>query len=217
MLISTPFTRDPARKKIAYRNKGAAGEDHHVSPIHPEYAKLPKLKQDHAKAKKLLADAGYPDGIKLKIDVGNTSGKWELDAMQAFKEQCKPAGIDLVLNVMPSSQYWEIWDKTPFGMTSWTHRPLGVMVLNLGYRSGVPWNESHYNNPEFDKLLDQATATLDVTERRKIMEKVQATLQHDAVIVQPLWRSAFTATNERVKGYQAHPTLYHQFNKVWLA
>ena len=203
--------------EISYRGKGAPGEDHHVSPIHPEYAKLATLKQDHAKAKKLLADAGHPNGIQLKIDVGNTSGKWELAAMQAFKEQCAPAGIDLQLNVMPSAQYWDIWAKTPFGFTSWTHRPRGVMVLNLGYRSGVPWNESHYNNPEFDKLLDQATATLDVTERRKIMEKVQATLQHDAVIVQPLWRSEFTATNERVKGYQAHPTLYHQFNKVWLA
>jgi peptide/nickel transport system substrate-binding protein len=203
--------------QIAYRGKGAAGEDHHVSPIHPEYAQLPVQKQDHAKAKQLLKEAGHPNGITLKIDVGNTSGKWELDAMQAFREQCAPAGIDLQLNVMPSSQYWGVWDITPFGFTSWTHRPLGVMVLNLGYRSNVPWNESHYNNPAFDKALDEASSLLDVNERRKKMESVQKILQDDAVIVQPLWRAVFTATSDKVKGYEAHPTLYHQFNKVWLA
>jgi peptide/nickel transport system substrate-binding protein len=203
--------------QIAYRGKGAAGEDHHVAPIHPEYAELPKLKQDHSKAKALLKEAGYPNGIEITIDVGNTSGKWELDAMQAFKEQCGPAGINLKLNVMPSSQYWEVWDKTPFGFTSWTHRPLGVMVLNLGYRSNVPWNEAHYNSKAFDAALDDASATLDVNDRRKKMEKVQKILQDDAVIVQPLWRAVFTATSDKVKGYRAHPTLYHQFQKVWLA
>ncbi len=203
--------------QIAYRGKGAPGEDHHVAPIHPEYAELPKLKQDYDKAKQLLKEAGHEGGITLPIDVGNTSGNWELDAMQAFKQQCAPAGINIELNVMPSSQYWEVWDKTPFGFTSWTHRPLGVMVLNLGYRSGVPWNEAHYNNPDFDKALDEASATLDVNERRQVMVKVQQILQDDAVIIQPLWRGVFSAVTENVRGYQTHPTLYHQFNKLWLA
>jgi peptide/nickel transport system substrate-binding protein len=203
--------------EIAYRGRGAAGENHHVAPIHPEYFKLPTLKQDFDLAKKLLAEAGHPDGIQLTIDVGNTSGPWELATMQAFKEQCGPGGVTLNLNVMPSSQYWEIWDKTPFGFTSWTHRPLGVMVLNLGYRSGVPWNESRYANPAFDKALDEASAILDVDARRKAMEKVEKILQDDAVIGQPLWRSVFSASRDNVKDRPIHPTLYHQFHKTWLA
>ncbi len=36
-------------------------------------------------------------------------------------------------------------------------------------------------------------------------------------MVQPLWRGVFSATSDKVKGYSTHPTLYHQFNKVWLA
>src|SRR3546814_1877936 len=71
-----------------------------------------------------------------------------------------------LLNPVPAATYWGIWTTTPFGMTSWTHRPLGVMVLNLAYRSGVPWNEASYANPEFDKALDEASAILDVTKRR---------------------------------------------------
>ena len=46
----------------------------------------------------------------------------------------KPAGIRLAINIMPGGTYWDRWISTPFGFTSWTHRPLGVQVLNLAYR-----------------------------------------------------------------------------------
>jgi len=202
--------------KIAYRGRGAAAEDHHVSPIHPEYYKLPAQKVDIAKAKKLLADAGHKDGLTIKIDFGQADA-WHAAAVQAMKQQLAPAGINMELNPMPGATYWDVWDKTPMGFTSWTHRPLGVMVLDLGYRGGVPWNESHYNNPEFDKALDEAGATLDVKERQKKMQKVESILQNDAVIVQPLWRAVFDATNKKVQGHKVHPTQYHQFQNVWLS
>jgi peptide/nickel transport system substrate-binding protein len=202
--------------ELAYRGLGATAEDHHVSPIHPEYFKLPERKQDIDRAKALLKEAGHPNGLKLKIDL-NANQAWEVAAAQAMREMWLKAGIDVTLNVLPGAQFWGIWDKTPFGLTGWTHRPLGVMVLNLGYRGGVPWNESHYNSAEFDAALDDASGTLDVNERRKKMEKVESILQGDAVISQTLWRSVFKAAHERVKNYQAHPTLYHQLQKVWLA
>lgn len=201
---------------LAYRGRGAVGENHHVAQIHPEYFELPPLMQDLPKARALLAEAGYGEGLQIKIDFG-AADAWHLAAMQAFKEQLAPAGIDLRLNPMPGAQYWDVWDKTPFGFTSWTHRPLGVMVLNLGYRSGVPWNESGYSNQEFDKALDEAGGILDATARRAAMEKVEKILQDDAVIAQPLWRAVFSATSKQVRGYEMHPTQYNQFNKVWLA
>jgi peptide/nickel transport system substrate-binding protein len=202
---------------ISHRGKGAPAENHHVAQIHPEYAKLAKLKQDYDKAKHLLQNAGHPNGIELTINVGNASGAWEQDAMQALKEQLAPAGINLKLNLMPSAQYWEVWDKAPFSFTAWTHRPLGVMVLNLAYRSGVPWNEADYSNPAFDKALDVASSILDIEERRKAMVACEQILQDDAIIAQPFWRAVSTAADKRVKGFKMHPTQYHQFNKVWLA
>ncbi len=197
--------------ELAYRGRGAPAEDHHVAPIHPEYFKLPALKQDLEKARQLYKESGHKG--ELAIDTNNDS-KWEVDAVQAMVEMWKAAGINVKINVMPGSQYWKVWDKTPFGMTGWTHRPLGVMVLNLGYRSGVPWNETKYNNPAFDAALDDAGATLDVAERKKKMEKVEKILQDDAVISQPLWRSVFTAGSTKVHGFKMHPTIYHQLNDV---
>ncbi|HMB35667.1 MAG TPA: ABC transporter substrate-binding protein, partial [Methylomirabilota bacterium] len=154
--------------QIAHRGLGQPGEHHHVSPVHPEYAKLPAQPRDVAKAKKLLAEAGYPNGIDVEIAC-KPYPAWELLAVQTMVEQWKEAGIRVKINVMPSTQYWEVWTKVPFGFTTWAHRPLGIMSLGLAYRSGGSWNESKYSNPEFDKLLTQAEGTLDVNQRREIM------------------------------------------------
>ncbi|MEQ8247700.1 MAG: ABC transporter substrate-binding protein [Alphaproteobacteria bacterium] len=201
---------------VVYSGLGAVGFDDHVAPIHPEHAELPPLKQDYAKAKRLLAEAGHPNGLKLRIDcVANPT--WEQNTCKAIAEMVKPAGIDLEINIMPGGTYWDRWLSTPFGFTSWTHRALGVQVLNLAYRSGVAWNETSYNNPEFDRLLDEAGGLVDVGERRKVMAKIQQVLRDDAVIAQTFWRSVFVSRTNRVKGIYAHVAFEHHYNKVWLA
>jgi len=201
---------------LVFQGKSSVGENHHVSPIHPEYFKLPMIERDVEGARALLEEAGFGGGVELSIDVGNTDGPWHQTLTEIWRDQLKDIGVTLNINVMPASKYWEIWDKTTFGATSWTHRPLGTMVLSLGYRSGVPWNETSYANPEFDAALDDAEATLDVEARRAKMEKVEKILQDDAVMLQPVWRPVFTIINAQVKGYSGHPTQYHQFNQVWL-
>lgn len=202
--------------QIAHRDAGQAAADHHVCQIHPEYADIGSPKRDIEKAKEHLQRAGYSNGVSLEIVVGDTQGPWETAQCEALAAQCRPAGINIAINKMPANQYWEVWDKAPFGLTSWTHRPLGTMVLSLAYRSGVPWNESAYSNPEFDAALDEAEATLDVEERRKKMVKPQTILQDSGVIIQPFWRSVFKAAHRRVKGFTTHPTYYHQFHTVWI-
>jgi len=193
--------------QIAHRGLGQPGEHHHVSPVHPEYAKLAPPRRDVARAKKLLSEAGYPNGIDVEI-ICRPQPAWELLAVQTMVEQWKEAGIRVKINVMPSTQYWEVWTKVPFGFTTWAHRPLGIMSLALAYRSGGPWNESKYSNPEFDRLLTQAEGTLDVAARREIMARLETILQEDGPIVQPVWRAIFTFHDKRVQGFKPHPTLY---------
>ena len=200
--------------QAAYRGLGESGEHHHVCPIHPEYAKLPFMEQDIAGAKKLLAEAGHPNGFTEEIVIQAVS--WEQAAVQSMVEMWKAAGINITINLKPGAQYWETWDKVPFGFTGWTHRPLGVMVLGLAYRSGVPWNEASYANPEFDSLLSQAEGILDVDKRREVMAQLETIMQEDGPIVQPLWRAVFTAMDKRVQGFSMHPTSYIFANELAL-
>jgi peptide/nickel transport system substrate-binding protein len=193
--------------QIVMRGAGLPGEHHHVCPVHPEYAQLPEMTRDVDAAKQLLADAGFPDGIDTEIAT-NADESWEVSAVQAMVEQWKGAGIRCKINVMPGASFWEVWDKVPFGMTNWTHRPLGVMVLALAYQTGVPWNESAFSNAEFDALLAKAEGTLDVDARREIMAEIEQLMQQEGPIVQPIWRSVFAAYDKKVKGFQMHPTSY---------
>jgi peptide/nickel transport system substrate-binding protein len=202
---------------IAHRGLGIVAEHHHVAKIHPEYFALPAFKRDIAGAKKLLAEAGYPNGIEMSCNVGNAEGVWEQDSVAVLKEDAAKAGINIKMNVMPQAQYWDVWTKAPLSLTSWTHRPLAVMVLGLAYRTGVPWNESSYANPEWDAALTEAESTLDVENRRVKMEKVEKILQDDAVMVQPFFRAVFTAVRDNVVGFEMHPTRYYRFHKVSLA
>jgi peptide/nickel transport system substrate-binding protein len=182
-------------------------EHHHVCPVHPDYKKLPAMERNVEEAKKLLAEAGYADGLEVELTC-KPDPAWELATVEAMVEQWKEAGINCKINVLPSAKFWDVWDKVPFGFTSWAHRPLGFMVLGLAYRTGVPWNESAYSNAEFDEVLTKAEGTLDLEARRELIGKLEQIMQEDGPIIQPLWRKIFIPMDKKVKGFRLHPTRY---------
>ncbi|MEM7226749.1 MAG: ABC transporter substrate-binding protein [Pseudomonadota bacterium] len=199
-----------------YADRGVEGGNHHVAPIHPEYYALPRLRRDLGKARELLAEAGHGDGLRVTCNVGNTNGPWQEATLRVLAGQLAGAGITLELNVMSAAEYWQTWKQAPLGLTAWTHRPLGTMALSLAYRTGVPWNETNYANPKFDAALDKAESLLDVGERTAAMKDVEQILRDDHIMIQPFFQSIYSATDNKVRGYRTHPTLYHQFQKVWI-
>jgi peptide/nickel transport system substrate-binding protein len=203
--------------RLVFGDHGSVGNNFHVAPVHPEYFALPQGTRDIAGARQLLKEAGYENGIDLTIAVGNTDGPWMQAVCEALRDQVKDAGIRLAVDVLPETKYEEVWNKVPFGAGSWGHRPLGTMVLSQAYRTGAAWNETHFSDPEFDRALSEAESTLDVTERRVKMQKVEQILQDAAVIIQPLWRPVFSLASSRVHGYQAHPARQLHLQKVWLS
>jgi len=204
-----------AIKSLVFPEGGDVGWNFHVAPSHPEYFELPALVRDVEGAKALLKEAGK-ENLEVTIDIGNTDGPWHQAVAEAMRDQAAEAGITINVNVMPAAKYWEIWTETPFGGTAWTHRPLGTMVLSLAYRTGVAWNETRYSNPEWEKALDAAEATLDIEARKAKMEPVEKILQTDVPAIIPIFRPVYTAASKKVHNYPPHPTLYHQFNKVWI-
>lgn len=193
--------------QLALRGLGTLGQDVHVAPVLPDYGKVPDVARNIAKAKQLLAEAGYPNGFDTELAVPSDTG-WIVAQCQAAVEQWKDIGARVKLNVMPGAEYWNVWTKVPFGCTIWYHRPLGVMLLNLAYRTGVPWNESGYSNPKFDVLLNQAGGILDAQKRAAIMQKLEEILQADGPMAQPAFAEAFTFMDKTVKGFEMHPTNY---------
>jgi peptide/nickel transport system substrate-binding protein len=193
---------------------GAKAEDHHVAPIHPAYCEMEIPEQDIEKAKSLLAEAGYEDGLELTLS--SIDAEPNSTIAQLFKQQCAPAGITINLEMMPSSLYWEQWMEVDFGITSWSHRPLATMVLGLAYKSGVSWNETHWSNETFDRLLEEASGTLDVNERKEIMCDIQTLMKEEAPVVIPRWAAFLWGHTRRVKNFRGAPQDTTILDEVWL-
>lgn len=192
---------------------GTVAENHHVSPIHPEYAELPKQVRDPAKAKALLEEAGKAD---FEFDLISIDQDYHQTSCDVIAAQIRDAGINIKRTVIPGATFWNDWTKYPFSMTNWNMRPLGVQVLALAYRSGEAWNESAYANPDFDAKLAQALGTADVEARRAIMAELEAMLQGDGVLIQPFWQSVYSHSNPKLKGYRVHQTFEMDLAGVWL-
>ena len=193
---------------------GTPAENHHVCPIHPEYAKLPPQKVDGAAALALMNEAGMGDYEHELISIDDD---WRKNTTDAVAAQLRDAGIKVKRTILPGSTFWNDWAKYPFSSTNWNMRPLGVQVLALAYRSGEAWNESAFNNAEFDSLLAKALSISDADARRKVMARIQQIMQDEGVIIQPYWRSLYRHTKSNVKNAEMHPTFEIHLYKISLA
>jgi len=192
---------------------GAVAENHHVGPMHIEYADIGPHVRDVEQAKALMEEAGMSDH---EFELISIDDDWRRNSTDAVAAQLRDAGFNIKRTVIPGSTFWNDWAKYPFSSTNWNGRPLGVQVLALAYRSGVAWNETAFANAEFDALLDQALATPDVDARREIMARIEQLLRDEGVIIQPFWRKVYRSFRPGVMGYEAHQAFELHLDKAWL-
>ncbi len=200
--------------ELGFSGNGRAAENHHVSPIHPEYAELPAPVFDPAAAKALMDEAGMGDFEHELISIDDT---WRKNTSDAAAAMLRDAGIKVKRTVLPGSTFWNDWAKYPYSTTDWAQRPLGVQVLALAYRSGEPWNESAFSNAEFDSLLAEALSIANADQRRTVMAKLQKIMQDEGVVIQPYWRSIYRHHKENVVGADMHPAFEIHVTKLGLA
>ena len=199
--------------QLGYGNAGTLGENHHVCAIHPEYAELPKVSRDIAKAKALMTEAGQMD---FEHELIGLDQDWHKNSANSIAAQLREAGFKVKRTVLPGSTFWNDWTKYPFSMTNWNMRPLGVQVIALAYRTGESWNESAYSNKELDEKIGKALTVADVDKRRELMVDIEKILQESGIIIQPYWRKIYNHSTKSVKNYGIHPTFEQNFENVWL-
>jgi len=201
--------------ELGYGDRGSVAENHHVGPIHPEYAELPKQKHDPAGALALMKEAGMED---YEHELHSIDDDWRKNTTDAVAAQLRDAGIKVKRTVLPGSTFWNDWTKYPYSSTNWNSRPLGVQIWALAYRTGEAWNEFGWSNPEFDAILEQALSLADADERRKITAKGEALIQEEGVTVQPYWRSIYRHYVEGLVGTEMHISFeHHHYKWGWAA
>ena len=196
--------------ELGYGGRGTVAENHHVSPIHPEYAELPPPGFDPAEARRLLDEAGMAE---FEHELVSVDDDWRRNTADAVLAQLRDAGIPVRRKIVSSAEFQANWFRYPFSTTNWNHRPLGVQIHALAYRSDEAWNEFGWSNPEFDRLLDEALAIADAGTRRDVMARMQALIQEDAVAIQPYWRSIYRHMRKDLLGAEMHVSFEHHHYK----
>jgi peptide/nickel transport system substrate-binding protein len=193
---------------------GEAGADSPIPPSSPFAYLSDPPQRDVARARQLLAEAGYPDGLDVSLHVAPAAVGY-MNVAQAFVQMAAEAGIKVKLNQVPAGTYWsETWLKVPFMVSGWGPRPPSA-ALSVAYRKEAVWNETHWFRDDYDALLDRADATLDEAERIELWKQAQKMLVEESGTVVTSFFPSIAVLRAECTGHVPHPSrFYFDFREV---
>ncbi|MBI2909039.1 MAG: ABC transporter substrate-binding protein [Chloroflexi bacterium] len=188
-----------------------------------ELARMPGYRQpkdaDIAEAKKLLAEAGFPNGFKTTTIVRNVA-QHERGAT-SVKEQLAQIGIDVTLSLKDMSgmfdlSYKRAFDSSVFTGTGSFDDP--DQIFGQAFITGVPRNFSEFSDPQFDKWYDEQARELDVVKRKEIVLNMQRRA-HESIPMSVLhWNVYELGYWKEVRDLKPGIGMYNnlKFQNVWL-
>jgi len=175
-----------------------------VGPAFKEYFMDVPPKMDLEKAKQLLTEAGHGDGLKITLVAQN-----QLDVIPiatVWKEQMAKIGVDVEIKVIPSDVYYgegeDSWLKCDFGITDWGSRATPVTYFNLAYTGDGPWNGSHWQDAEFDKLTHAVDQEMDPAKRKELYHQLQSILIERGPVIVPYFEKAVVGVSANLEGVE---------------
>lgn len=194
---------------VNYVVEGLAINAQQIIPgIIEEFDEKYNFEYNPQKAKKLLAEAGYPNGLELNL--WSPEGRYLKDRQiaEAAQAQLAQVGIKANLRVMEWGAYLDALFR----------HEQQLYIIGWGFSTGDPdaalrgcfysdskFNFSNYKNPKMDELLDKGVSTLDPKKRHAIYKDIQQLLIDEAVMVPIYHKLNIYATSNRVKDFYPHP------------
>jgi peptide/nickel transport system substrate-binding protein len=151
---------------------GTVGNDMYA-PFDPGFAKnLPQRVQDIGRAKELLAEAGYPDGISVELVTAPIQAG-AVEAAQVFAQQALAAGIKVSIRRVDTTTFFgDDYLQWDFAQDFWYTRNF-LPQADQGSLPISPFNETHWANPRFIELVDEARVTIDPVRRNELITEAQ--------------------------------------------
>lgn len=179
---------------------------------------------DVAGAKKLLADAGYPNGFAITLDCPNDRYVNDEAICQAVTIMLTHIGIKATLNSQPRIKHFADisapnWNTSLYllGWTPNTYDALNSLYNLAGTDNKVRgiFNDGHYSNPTFDSLLDKIAVETDHGKRQAMIDEASAILHKDAAFMPLHQQVVVWAASKKVELQQlADDTFPLRFVKV---
>lgn len=185
--------------------KSDYGNDSPFAPVYPSTDKsVAQRKQDVEKAKSLLAEAGKTG---FSVELRGWNGFEMPQYAELVQNDLKAAGIDVKLNITDGASYYgdAVFGKSPwldstFGITEYGHRGVPNVFLGAPLLSKGTWNSAHFKNDQYDKLVGDYIAAIDISSQRTQAKQIQELLLDEVPIVFSYFYFYLTATKPTVAG-----------------
>ena len=175
-----------------------------------------------AKAKQLLAQAGYPNGFSAVLTIGSEEPYPEI--AQIVQSQLAAVGVHLSLNQVSGNALLSLEAAAQKGGghlqldgDDWYQvQPTPADEVNALYTTGASSNYNRYSNPQVDTLAAQARATFSETARNKLYAQIQQLIGEDAPFVFLLSALWLAGVGKRIHNYQYRGETYSYYDRMWV-
>lgn len=227
--LEGPFTSKELRQAVNYALdrqaivKAIYGNSATVAngPIAPTiWGYNPDVKgytRDVAKAKELMAQAGYPNGLEITMTVSDSTERVDIATM--VQNQLKEIGITVKVNTFENATYLDGIINADYEMfvLGWvTNTGDADYGMYEPFYTGMPtWaNTAQYSNPEVDALLDIGQQSTDPSVRLDAYYKAQEMIVDDAPWVFLCNKQETAACRSNIKGFEVPPSGRYEFNTI---
>ena len=206
-----PFDDINVRKALKYgldrqemvdkilQGHGMVGNDHPIGPANQYLATdIPQLEFDGDKAKFYMKEAGLTE-LSVDLSASDAAFNGAVDASQLYQASAKNAGININVMQEPADGYWSnVWLKKGWCACYWSGRATEDWMFSTAYESGVPWNDTHWENARFQELLLTARAELDSNKRREQYTEMQMLLSQEGGTIIPMFANTVDAASTKL-------------------
>lgn len=172
---------------------------------------------DPAKAKSLLAEAGYPNGVEVSLSAPQIALLQQVD--QLVQEQLKAVGITVKLEPVAQSDWYPrvVQFAINFTPMRWSQRPDPDGLYTLLFSTGGAGNSTRYSSPEVDKLLNSARELTDQGQKQQLYRQVQKIILDDLPYVPLFFSIEYAAMRENVRNHKWLPDEIPRLRDIWKA
>jgi peptide/nickel transport system substrate-binding protein len=216
-----PFTDKRVRQALAlsldrnaivqglFQGKSDLGNDSPFAPVFPQTdTSVPQRNINIDQAKSLLSQAGHPSGFSTELVAIQTQEVPQY--AQIVVEAAKKIGVNIKLSVEDGTTYYgdAVYGKSPWldsimSLVDYGHRGVPNVFLSAPLESDGTWNAAHFKNPQYDNLVKQYIAAVDLQSQRTYAKQIQTLLLDETPIIYAYFYNYLSATRAGLSGLRA--------------
>jgi ABC-type transport system substrate-binding protein len=164
---------------------------------------VPTYPYDPEQARRLLAEAGYADGVDFPMIVYTDPTSIRLGEVLEYQLGKVGIRVDLIPTELTqgSSEFFNE-RRYPAMLSAWTGRPDPALTYKLMFSAEGYYNTGHVGTPGIDEALAAANAGADLVQRREGLARLAATVADNALFVPLFFPASAAVYSDDVSGYQ---------------